>query len=81
MVEAQDEFIKTKKFKIKIRCTADKHGGTIVDGKSFADAVNGWWNDNGMASLKEALKSPVNDKSYLRNFIFEVDSDDKESYD
>lgn len=74
------EFIKKKKFKIKIRCTADKYEGS-VNGKTFSQAVNYWWVNSGMPSLVAELAKPVNDNSYLQDFVFESDSDDKESYD
>lgn len=80
------ELIKPKKFKIKIRCTADRYEGELPDGKTFSQAVNDWWNGVGgtsgaKAALEAELAAGVNSNSYLENFVFESDADDKEAYD
>ena len=77
------EFIKEKKFKIKIRGKADVFNGSSPSEKSFAEAVRDWWTKHGgMQSLKSYLdNAQPNDNSYLKNFRFEDDADDKETFD
>ena len=80
-----EEIKMTKRFKIKIRFTADSYDD---DGKVYvnlSDAVKSWYEKPGGG--RESLMSHfanlgnVLDNSYLNNFIFKQDSVDKEAYD